>query len=120
LEDIIKNFKPAGGTRVVLLFAIDGSSSATMNDPAGTRGYALSNVLRQWVRKNAYQGKYHLQGIMDESMIFDYVTIPPKDADGIRMDAAEFAFILEQYLKEEEGIDCKMRVDGNNILVTIL
>ena len=120
LEDIIKNFKPAGGTRVVLQFAIDGSSSATMNDPAGTRGYALSNVLRQWVRKNAYQGKYHLQGIMDESMIFDYVTIPPKDADGIRMDAAEFAFILEQYLKEEEGIDCKMRVDGNNILVTIL
>lgn len=120
LDDIINNFKPAGGTRVVLQFAIDGNSSITMNDPAGTRGYSLSNVIRQWVRKNAYQGKYHLQGIVDESIIFDYVTIPPKDTDGIRMDAAEFAFILEQYLKEEEGIDCKMRVDGNNILVTIL
>jgi hypothetical protein len=56
---------------------------------------------------------------MDESMIFDYVTIPPKDQDGLRMDAAQFAFILEQYLKEEEGIDCSTRVDGNNILVTI-
>ena len=120
MNDIVKNFRPVGGTRVVLQFAIDGNSTMTMNTPAGKNGYSLSNVLRQWVRKNAYQGKYHLQGVMDESMIFDYVTIPPKDNDGLRMDATEFAFWLEQYLKEDEGIDCQMRIDGNNILVTIL
>ncbi len=119
LDDIVKNFRPAGGTRVVLQFAIGGSSYMTMNSPAGSNGYSISNIIRQWVRKNAYQGKYHLQGVMDESMIFDYVTIPPKDTDGLRMDAAQFGFLLEQYLKESEGIDCSVRVDGNNILVTI-
>ena len=119
LDDIVKNFKPAGGIRVVLQFAIGGGSMMSMSSPAGKNGYALSNVLRQWVRRNAYQGKYHLQGMVDESMIFDYVTIPPKDADGLQMDAAEFGFVLEQYLKETEGIDCSVRIDGNNILVTI-
>jgi hypothetical protein len=119
LDDIVKNFRPADGTRVVLQFAIAGTSMLTMNSPAGSHGYSISNIVRQWVRKNAYQGKYHLQGVMDESMIFDYVTIPPKDTDGLRMDAAQFGFILEQYLKEEENIDCSVRVDGNNILVTI-
>lgn len=119
LDDIVKNFRPAGGTRVVLQFAIGGSSTMTMNTAAGAHGYSLGNIIRQWVRKNAYEGKYHLQGAIDESMIFDYVTIPPKDTDGLRMDAAQFAFILEQYLKEEEGVDCSMRVDGNNIMVTI-
>ncbi|MCQ2284824.1 MAG: DUF6175 family protein [Bacteroidales bacterium] len=119
LDDIIRNFKPANGTKVVLQFAIDGASATTFNDPAGPNGYSLSNVLRNWVRKNAYQGKYHLQGIMDEAMIFDYVTIPPKDQDGLRMDAAEYGFLLEQYLKEEQYISCSVRIDGNNILVTI-
>ncbi|MBR0036833.1 MAG: hypothetical protein IJP70_04255 [Bacteroidales bacterium] len=119
LDDICKNFRPAGGTRVVLQFAIAGSSAATMNDPMGKNNYSLSNIVRQWVRKNSYQGKYHLQGVMDESMIFDYVTIPPKDEDGLRMDAAQYAFLLEQYLKETEGISCSSRVDGNNILFTI-
>ena len=119
LDDIVKNFRPAGGTHVVLQFSIGGSSYMTMNSSAGANGYSLSNIIRQWVRKNAYQGKYHLQGVMDESMIFDYVTIPPKDTDGLRMDAAQFGFLLEQYLKESEGIGCSVRVDGNNILVTI-
>lgn len=119
LDDIVKNFRPVGGTRVVLQFAIAGTSMMTMNTPAGQNSYSISNIIRQWVRKNAYQGKYHLQGVMDESMIFDYVTIPPKDIDGLRMDAAQFGFILEQYLKEDEGLDCSLRVDGNNILVTI-
>lgn len=119
LDDIVENFRPAGGTRVVLQFAIGASSMMTMNTPAGAHGYSLSNIIRQWVRKNAYQGKYHLQGVVDESIIFDYVTIPPKDTDGLHMDAAQFAFIIEQYLKEDEGVDCSTRVDGNNILITI-
>lgn len=119
LDDICKNLKPANGTRVVLQFAIDGTSASTFDTPMGRQNYSLSNILRQWVRRNAYQGKYHLQGIVEESMIFDYVTIPPKDEDGLRMDAAQFGFLIEQYLKETENIDCKVRIDGNNILVTI-
>lgn len=119
LDDIVKNFTPSAGIRVVLQFAIDGASMTTMNDPVGPNNYSLSNTIRNWVRKNAYMGKYHLQGVMDDSMIFDYVMIPPKDTDGLRMDAAQFAFVVESFLKEEVKINCSTRVDGNNILVTI-
>ena len=90
-----------------------------MNDPAGSKGYALSNVIRQWVRKNAYEGKFHLQGMVDDNMTFDYIVIPPIDADGLRMDAAQFSFMLEEYLKESENIPCSARLEGNKIMITI-
>lgn len=114
-----KGTKGSNGTRVMLQFAIDGSSTTTFNDPAGPNNYSLSNIIRQWVRKNCYKGQYHLKGIMAESIIFDSVTMPPTDADGLAMDAAQFAFLLESYLKEEVEVECSSRVDGNNILFTI-
>lgn len=121
LDDICKNFtqRISQGSRVVLRFAIDGSSSMTMSTQAGPNNYSLSNIIRQWVRKNSYKGKYHLQGIVDESMIFDYVTIPPKDADGLLMDAAQYAFLIESFLKEENNINCSSRIEGNTIFFTI-
>lgn len=121
LDDICKNFtkRANNGSRVVLQFSIAESSMMTMSQPVGTNNYSLSNVIRQWVRKNAHQGKYHLQGVVDESMIFDYVMIPPKDADGLLMDAAQFAFLIESYLKEDEGVSCSSRVDGATIYITI-
>lgn len=119
LEQILKNFAPSKGTRVSLSVSIDGSATRTMNDPAGSKGYALSNVIRQWVRKNAYEGKFHLQGMVDDNMTFDYIVIPPIDEDGLRMDAAQFSFLLEEYLKETENIPCSARLEGNKIMITI-
>jgi len=121
LDDICRNFtqRITQGSRVVLRFAIDNSSSMTMNSTVGANNYSLSNTIRQWVRKNAYKGKYHLQGIVDEGMIFDYVTIPPKDADGLLMDAAQYAFMIESFLKEENGVNCSSRIEGNTIFFTI-
>ena len=121
LDDICKNFtqRIGQGSRVVIRFSIDGSSSMTMNSPVGPNNYSLSNVIRQWIRSNAYKGKYHLQGIVDESMIFDYVTIPPKDVDGLAMDAAQFAFLIESFLKEKNNVNCSSRIEGNTIFFTI-
>ena len=122
LEDICRNFtaRMTQGTRVALRFSIDsGAMSMTMSTPVGPKGYALSDVLRQWVRKNAHKGKYHIQGVVDEGMIFDYVTIPPKAADGMMMDAGEFKFQLEEYLKEEIGLNCTSSYDGSTIIFTI-
>lgn len=122
LDDICKNFSKQANTgkRVTLQFAIDGNSAATMNDRVGPDNYPLSNVIRQWVRRNAHQGKFHLQGIVDESIIFDYVMIPPRDKDGLLMDAAQFGFLIEAWLNDEIGVPCSSRVDGNTIYITIL
>ena len=122
LDDICKNFtqRITQGSRVVLRFSIDGSSALTMNSPAGPNNYALRNIIIQWIRKNAFKGKYHLQGVVDEGLIFDYVTIPPKDSDGLLMDAAQFAFMIESFLKEDNGINCSSKIEGNTIFFTIM
>lgn len=122
LNDICKNFteRISKGSRVVLRFAINSSSGLTMNSTKGPHNYSISNIIRQWVRKNSFNGKYHLQGIVDESMIFDYVNIPPKDTDGLLMDAAQFAFLLESHLKEDNGINCSTKIEGNTIYFSIL
>ncbi len=121
LNDICKNFtqRISQGSRVVLRFSIDGSSGMTMNSTAGPHNYALRNIIIQWVRKNSFKGKYHLQGVVDEGIIFDYVTIPPKDQDGLLMDAAQFAFMIESYLKEDNGINCTSKIEGNTIFFSI-
>ena len=107
------------GSSVAINFAIDGNSAMTMSSQVGPNNYSLSNVIRQWIRRNAHNGDYHLQGIMEETMIFDYVMMPPVDADGIKMDVAQYAFLIESYLREEMGVDCSSRVEGNSILFTI-
>lgn len=119
MEQIMKNFAPSKGTRVSLSVSIDGNATRTMDDPAGSKGYALKDVIRQWVRKNAYEGKYHQIGSVTDNMTFDYIVIPPIDEDGLRMDAAQFSFLLEVYLKESENIPCSARLEGNKIMITI-
>ncbi len=121
LDDITKNFNKqvTSMKRVVLQISIGGNSMMTMSDPVGPNNYRLSDIIRQWVRVNSEKGKYHLQGIVDEGMIFDYVMIPPKDQDGFMMDAAQFAFIFQSFLIESQNIPCSSRVDGNTIYITI-
>lgn len=121
LDDICKNFtkQASGGKRVSLIFAIDGASAATMNDRVGSENLPLSAQIRQWVRKNSYKGKYHLQGIVGESIIFDYVMIPAKDAEGYAMDAAQFGYLIEAWLNDQVGVTCTTRVDGTTVYVTI-
>jgi hypothetical protein len=122
LDDICKNFskQASTGKRVTLNFAIDGSSARTMNDRVGKDNYPLSNLIHQWVRKNAHNGKYHLQGMVDTAVIFDYVIIPPRDEDGYVMDAAQYGFKIEAWLNDTVGVPCTSRFDGTTIYITIL
>lgn len=122
LDDICKNFskQASTGKKVVLQFAIDASSSMSMDARVGQNNYPLSNLIHQWVRKNAHNGKYHLQGMVDASIVFDYVIIPPRDEDGLAMDAAQFGFKIEAWLNDTVGVPCACRFDGTTIYVTIL
>lgn len=122
LDDICKNLseRVEKGKRVSLQFAIDGASAASMSDRVGDDNYPLSSLIRQWVRKNSHKGKFHLQGSVDEAIIFDYVMIPPKDKDGYVMDAAQFSFQIEAWLNDEVGVPCTSRIDGDTIYITIL
>lgn len=121
LDDICKNFskQASNGKRVALQFAFDGASAMTMGDRVGPNNMPLSNQIHQWVRKNAHNGKFHLQGSVDTSVIFDYVIIPPRDEDGYAMDAAQFGFKIEAWLNDTLGVPCTSRFDGTTIYITI-
>ncbi len=121
LDDICKNFskQASTGKRVALQFAFDGASSMSMSDRVGPSNLPLSNQIHQWVRKNAHNGKFHLQGIVDTSMLFDYVVIPPRSEDGMVMDAVQYGFVIEAWLNDTLGVPCSSRFDGNTIYITI-
>lgn len=120
LKDISIEFakKLTKGNTVALRIGLSETSINTLNDRVGNSNVSISSLIRNWVRKNSQGGRYHIQGSVAESLIFDTVQIPTHDADGILMDASTFADNLAFYL-EEQSISCSIRIDGNTIYVTI-
>ena len=55
-----------------------------------------------------------------EAIIYDYVMIPPKAADGLMMDAFQYSMMIEAWLNDEVGVPCSSRIDGDTIYITIL
>ena len=80
----------------------------------------LYYLIHQWVRKNAYQGKFHSPTRKNGEMFFDYVMIPPLDKDGYAMDVNQFGFYIESWLNDQLGIPCMSSVDGVKLYITIL
>ncbi len=121
LDDLAVNFARgiAKGNSVVLKISKGVNSTLHLNSQVGPQKYSLSNVIRRWVRQNAQDGRYHLQGVVDEEMIFDDVKIPSKDVDGLPMDPAQFGDNLLFHLNEEIGVPCEMKLDGRTIYITL-
>ena len=119
LKDISKEFarKVEHGNTVVLRVSLADNAINTMNSRINGNT-TLSAYIRNWVRKNAQGGRYHIQGAVDDSLIFDSVQIPAKDSDGLPLDCITFADNLMNYLNDS-GIDSEHRVDGNTIYLTI-
>lgn len=119
LKDISKEFarKVEHGNTVVLRVSLADNAINTMNSRINGNT-TLSAYIRNWVRKNAQGGRYHIQGAVDDNLIFDSVQIPAKDSDGLPLDCITFADNLVNYLNDS-GIDSEHRVDGNTIYLTI-
>ncbi len=105
LKDISKEFarKVQQGNTVVLRVSLADNAINTMNSRING-STTLSAHIRNWVRKNAQGGRYHIQGAVDDSLIFDSIQIPAKDSDGLPMDCITFADNLVNYLNDS-GID---------------
>ncbi len=116
LEMITKNFnEPSSG---VIQFSVKNGSMVTMRDRC-KNGRRLSDVIQSWLDDNAHEGEYHLQGIVDESAIFDDVLIPKADERGKKMNAEKFAGKLCDALYAV-GVETELRTEGNNMIITIV
>lgn len=120
LQDISVEFakKLTKGNTIALRVGLSGTSINTLNDRVGDSNVSIASLIRNWVRKNSQGGRYHIQGSVAESLIFDTIQIPTRDADGLLLDASTYADNLAFFL-EEQGISCEIRIDGNTIYVTI-
>lgn len=120
LQDISVEFakKLTKGNTIALRVGLSGTSINTLNDRVGDSNVSIASLIRNWVRKNSQGRRYHIQGSVAESLIFDTIQIPTRDADGLLLDASTYADNLAFFL-EEQGISCEIRIDGNTIYVTI-
>lgn len=119
LRDLSTSFANQGEKGKTVVVRI----SKGVNSPIGLTsqvagGSPLNSVIRRWIRSHAAQGRYHVQGMVDEEMIFDYVQIPPIDSDGLPLDAMTFGDNLLYYLNNEVGVPCALKVDGTSIVIT--
>lgn len=120
LKDISTSFATGieGGSSIVLNIGVADGSATLITSSATASGAPLSTAIRNWVRKHTQNGRYHVKGVVDESMIFDVVKIPAKDVDGLPMDAYTWGDNLVTYLAEE-GVTATLRVEGNTLYVTL-
>ena len=82
------------------------------------RGIGEDMVFQDWLDRNSNEGEYHLQGIVDEKAIFDYVILPLMDENGYKMTPDKFAGRLRDEL-EKQGIYSSHRAEGNTIFLTL-
>lgn len=115
LEQIVKNFNEP--TSAVIQFSVKNGSMVSMRDRCNN-GRRLTDNIQEWLDDNAHDGEYHLQGVVDESAIFDDVLIPKADDRGKKMNAEKFASKLCDALYEL-GVDTEFNTEGNNIMITI-
>ncbi len=116
MGQIVKNYSlPA---RTVLQISISDTSTGTLQDGCCTDGELVMDFIQSWLDENAFEGDYHIQGIMDESAIFDYVMIPREDRNGRKMTAAKFSRMLNSSLRDA-GVSGTVRLEGNTILLML-
>lgn len=120
LKDITKELvgKTQKGNTFVLRVSLAQSSTNTLNNKVDGN-MTISSCIRDWVRKNAQGGRYHIQGSTDDYLVFDLIQVPAKDSNGNSMDAMMFTDKLVNFLNGLE-IECESKVDGNTIYLTIL
>lgn len=116
LEQIIDNFTRP--TRASLQISLSGMSYNSISDARGDDGRRVMDVIQDWLDRNSEKGEYHLQGIVDEKAIFDYVILPLQDENGYKMTPDKFAGRLRTAL-EEEGVYSSQRIEGNTIFLIL-
>lgn len=112
--DIVNN-----GKSVIIEVSFDAGTDKTMSSEIGTSGLPLSDLLEEWMGKNAFKNNYHIQGTTDLKMIFDDVRVPLKDqATGNNYNPNKFALEIFKFLKSN-GLEVKKDIKLSTIYITI-
>lgn len=122
LHDMTANYdkKSTMGNTFVLRVTADNNSAVLLDSQVQSLGgIPLSDAIRMWLRKNAVNGRFHVQGATRDLVVFDEIQIASKSAAGYFLDANDFALDIYNYIRNELNISCEKRVDGNTVYITI-
>lgn len=112
-DDIIAN-----GRTIVVNFGFLEDSELDMNSVVGSNGNPLKDELELWMEENAYKNQYHIQGTVDNSMIFDEVKIPVRDPiTNKNYNINKFSMKLRGFIKNILNVDFEESTNGNTLYI---
>ena len=107
------------GRSIALEIRVGPSSLLDLASPAGPDQARLSDLLEEWVSRNAQDGSYHLQGATSKSLLFDEVKIPVRTVDGKALyTPTRFAADLARFLTSQ-SVQGDRDVKGNTVYITL-
>jgi len=107
------------GRTIVLTVGVAGDQDFDMDTEIKSGGQLMSEAIESFVEKNAFKGKYHLQGISTNKIIFDLVKVPLMGEDNKPYKLTRFAVDLRNYLKSF-GYDAQRDIQGQNLSITLI
>lgn len=109
----------ANGRTIVLTIGVGNDQTFDMDTEINKDGLLLSDAIEDFVADNAFNGKYHLQGISTNKIIFDLVKVPIFGDDAKPYRVSKFAVDLRNYLKPY-GYDAQRDINGQNVVITLV
>lgn len=106
------------GRSIVLTVGVQTDSPFDLDTEIESESLLLSEAIENFVINNSYKGKYHLQGMSTNKIIFDLVKMPIFGADGKPYRLSRFAIDLRSYLRKY-GYESDRDINGQNIVVTL-
>ena len=113
-DEMLKN-----GRSLVLTIGISEDSDVDFDKEYNDGDDLLSDLIEDWVEKEAYNNYYHIQGTTKTKMIFDDIRVPVKDPKtGRTFKVSSFVRKLRKFLRSL-GLKFDRSIQGNNIVITI-
>ena len=107
------------GRTLVLTIGVGADQPFDMDTEVGGDGQLLSEAIETFVESNAYKGKYHLQGISTNKIIFDLVKIPLIGSDNKPYKISRFGVDFRNFIKPF-GYDAQRDIQGQNMVMTLI
>lgn len=119
-SDVVKN-----GRSVTVRFGLSQDAVNTFDTEFGEKGDPLSDVLEDWMAKNAYKNYYNPPKTTAKLVLFDVVRIPLRDDNNRNYTPSKFANVLYKYcnslVPSDKSAKLKVLKDvrGGTIYITI-
>ena len=103
------------GKPIKVIILTDDRSEFRLNDEADDDFNLISDLIKTWVKENAYHNIYRLGSMSDNRMEFDLIKIPMRTADGLPYATDDFATAIKRKILKICQSVSKTMGDGSRV-----